>query len=241
MHGASPTGGSQSTCRGARVQPGRDDLARAEEPLTSNRHPGPELERDPPDSRLAPDPSISVAMSSNGLRSLGVVGIGRVGLQSTKETEAAVFRRILGEAFAIVADAIDTGDAIPADVTSDVDTCRAGVAAGLEAIVLDPIAAACFKSTRRFVALARGRTTEQRAQIGALVVMVQEAVATIAGSETKVRETLTGSAERFERLAHIGTSRRFTRGSSRRSRRSSAWRSSDRRSGSGRSRISAGA
>ena len=143
-------------------------------------------------------------MSSNGLRSRGVVGIGRVGLQSGQETEPVVFRRILGEAFAIVADAIDTGDATPADVTSALDTCRAGVSAGLDAVVLDPLAATCFKSTRRFVALARGRTTEQRAQIGALVVMVQEAVATIAGSETSLHKTLIGSAERFERLARVG-------------------------------------
>jgi hypothetical protein len=36
---------------------------------------------------------------------MGVMGIGRVDVQTIRETEAAVFRRILGEAFAIVADA----------------------------------------------------------------------------------------------------------------------------------------
>jgi diguanylate cyclase (GGDEF)-like protein len=110
---------------------------------------------------------------------------------------------MLGEAFAIVTDAIDAGDAVtPADVTSAVDTCRAGLAAGLDATLLDPLAAACFKSTRRFAALARGRAAEQRAQVAALVSMVREAVATIGGSHSSLQETLTGSAERFERLAH---------------------------------------
>jgi diguanylate cyclase (GGDEF)-like protein len=143
-------------------------------------------------------------MSSNGLRSLGVVGIGRVGQQTAAEPEAAIFRRILGEAFAIVADAIDAGDiTTPADVTSAVDNCRAGVAAGLDVKVLDPLAADCFKSTRRFAALARGRATEQRAQVAALVAMVQEAVATIAGSHTSVDEVLAGSAERFEHLTRV--------------------------------------
>ena len=147
-------------------------------------------------------------MSSNSRRSLSVLGLSRVGTQTATEPEAAVFRRILAEAFAIVADAIDAGDGTtPADVTSAVDTCRTGVATGLDATILDPLAAECFKSTRGFVALARGRATEQRAQVAALVAMVQEAVATIAGSHHSVDETLNASAKRFERLAHIDSVR----------------------------------
>jgi diguanylate cyclase len=143
-------------------------------------------------------------MSSNALRSRDVLGIGRVGGETGKEPEAVILRRILGEALAIVADAIDAGDATtPADITSAVDSCRTAVSAGLDAASLDALAVACFKSTRGFVALARGRATEQRAQVAALVAMVQEAVATIAGSHTSVDATLAASAKRFERLALV--------------------------------------
>ena len=141
-------------------------------------------------------------MSTFGLVSLGLRG-DRAGRQPATETEAAVFRRMLGEAFSIVADAIEAADAGPADVTVAVDACRAGVAAGMAAAALDPLAAACFASAREFAAQARRRATQQRAQVAALVAMVQEAVAAIAGSQTSLHETLTSSAERFERLTHI--------------------------------------
>ncbi len=40
-------------------------------------------------------------------------------------------------------------------------------------------------------------------RIAALVAMVRETVATIAGDQASLHETLAGSAERFERLAHV--------------------------------------
>jgi diguanylate cyclase len=73
----------------------------------------------------------------------------------------------------------------------------------MDATILDPLAAACFKSIRALASHARVRATEQRAQVAALVAMVQEAVAAIAGSHSSLDATLTVSAERFERLAQV--------------------------------------
>jgi diguanylate cyclase len=139
---------------------------------------------------------------SNGLVSLGL-NAGNQAPKDSSETDAAAFRHILGEAFAIVADAVGAGDPTPADVTSGVNACCAGVAAGLDAATLAPLAEACFKATRRFTAHARGRAANNRVQVTQLVAMVQEAVASIAGSQTSLDGTLTGSAERFERLAEM--------------------------------------
>jgi diguanylate cyclase len=110
---------------------------------------------------------------------------------------------MLDEALGILADTIEAGDSTPPDVTATIQACRAGIAEGLDAAALHPLAAACFKSLRRFTTHARGSATAQRAQVTALVAMVRETVATIAGSHTSLHDTLTGSAERFDRIAHL--------------------------------------
>ncbi len=140
----------------------------------------------------------SVVMSTNGLMSLGL----STGPAET-EAEAAILRRILAEAVSILGDALEAGEPTPIEVRSAVDTCHAGIAAGLEASAIDPLATACFSATRGYTAHSRTLAAEQRAQVAALVAMVQEAVATIAGSQTTLHETLTGSAARFEQLARI--------------------------------------
>jgi hypothetical protein len=52
-----------------------------------------------------------------------------------------------------------------------------------------------------------GPIRRERAQVAALVAMVQEAVAMIAGNQTSLQETLTGSADRFARLATVNNVR----------------------------------
>jgi diguanylate cyclase len=139
---------------------------------------------------------------SNDLVSLGL-NVASEAPDAGPATEAGGLRHILDDALASVADAIEAGDPIPADVTSALNACRAAVAGGVDAAALVPLADACFNSIRRFTAHARGCAVGQRAQITDLVAMVQEAVATIAGSHTSIDKTLTGSAERFERLSQL--------------------------------------
>jgi diguanylate cyclase len=136
------------------------------------------------------------------LVSLGLRADGS-GPKPPAESETATFRRILGEAFEVLADAIEAGELTPPDVTATVGDCRAGIGKGLGAGALAPLTAACFSSIRRFTSHARNRTTAQRAQVTALVAMVRETVVTIGGSQTSLQDTLTGSADRFDEIAKL--------------------------------------
>jgi len=89
-------------------------------------------------------------------------------------------------------------------VISAVDQCRAKLAAGVAADTLDPLARSCFESTRSVAKLARTRAAEQRAHVAGLVAMVRDTVATITGDQSSLHDTLAGSAERFEKIAHVG-------------------------------------
>lgn len=120
-------------------------------------------------------------------------------------SETDVLRRTLDEAFGTLAEVIEAGDAATkVELIAAVTQCRADLAAGIATAALDSHAAACFAATRNFAASGRVRSAEQRAQIASLVAMVRETVATIAGGEANLHDTLTGSAERFERIARGG-------------------------------------
>jgi diguanylate cyclase (GGDEF)-like protein len=119
-------------------------------------------------------------------------------------SEADAFRRMLGEAFGTLADVLAAADAgTRAEVMSIVDGCRAEIAKGTAADIVEPLAQTCFEATRGIAAHSRNRTAEQRAQIAAVVTMVQETVAAMAGDEANLDETLIDSANRFERLAGV--------------------------------------
>ena len=119
------------------------------------------------------------------------------------ETEAVVFRRILEEALTVLNEAVEAGESTPPDVSASVDAFRTGIAGGLGAAALDPLAAICFTSMRRFTSHERGSATARRAQVTALVATVRETVATIAGSQSSLHDSLAGSAERVDRIAQL--------------------------------------
>jgi diguanylate cyclase len=128
--------------------------------------------------------------------------LGHAGPVTAAPSEAAVLRRTLDEAFGTLAEVLAAADAgALADVIASVDQCRAELAAGVEAEILDPLARSCFDSTRQLTAQARQHAAEQREQIASLVAVVRETVATVAGDQASLHETLAGSASRFERLA----------------------------------------
>jgi diguanylate cyclase (GGDEF)-like protein len=141
-------------------------------------------------------------VSFSTLVSLGLRG-DRSRPQPNQETEAAIFRRLLSEAFEILANAIEPGQELPPDVSATVIDCRAGIASGLPADGVGPLADLCFTSVRRFTSHARGTATAQRAQVTALVAMVRDTVATIAGSQLTLDDTLAGSADRVDRIAQL--------------------------------------
>jgi len=130
--------------------------------------------------------------------------LGRGRQARPEEPDADAFRRMLDDAFATLTSVLAAGDGgAPADVMSLVDGCRTEVASGASAGTLEPLARACFESARGLAAHARNRTAEQRAQVAAVVAMVQETVAAMAGDHASLDETLTSSAERFEQLARV--------------------------------------
>ncbi len=129
---------------------------------------------------------------------------GQTGQTTTGTSEADVLRRTLDEAFETLADVLTGSDVeTPADVMTAVGRCRAELAAGAGADVLDPLVKSCFESMRHMAAHARTLAAERRAQIAALVATVRETVTTIAGDHETLQTTLTGSATRFERLAQV--------------------------------------
>jgi diguanylate cyclase len=138
-----------------------------------------------------------------GLVSLGLRKGRPVQQPPVDDAEAAELRRILGEAFEVLAEAIEAGETIPPDVTASMLACRSGCTTGLPAATLGPLAAACFSSIRRFASHTKGSATAQRAQVTALVAMVRETVATIAGSHSSFQDTLAGSAARVDRIARL--------------------------------------
>jgi diguanylate cyclase len=118
--------------------------------------------------------------------------------------EADVLRRMLDQAFATLSDVLAAGETgTLAPVVAAADRCRAELAAGADVEVLNRLAASCFEETRNIAAHARLRASEQRAQVATLIATVRETVATLAGDQESLSQSLAGSAERFERLARV--------------------------------------
>jgi diguanylate cyclase len=108
----------------------------------------------------------------------------------------------LGEAVAVIAEVASAGEGGGgAAVTAAAERCRYRIRDG--AADEDVIAAAgvCFEAARSVAAAARTQAEERRTQIATLAAMVREAVATVAGDQASLDDTLTGSAERVERIA----------------------------------------
>jgi diguanylate cyclase len=137
-------------------------------------------------------------------KNLVALPLGKVSQKPGVTSEADVLRRTLDEAFGTLADvlaAFDSGTL--GDLISSVDRVRAELGAGVAADIFGLHASSCLEATRNIAAHARNRSAEQRSQIASLVSMVRETVATIAGDQANLHETLAGSAGRFERLATL--------------------------------------
>ncbi len=156
-------------------------------------------------------------------------------------SEDAVLRGTLDEALGTLAEVLAAGDTDTlAEVISSLDRCRAELGAGHRARTSSTRWRERASSRRgASPAHARNRAAEQRVAVAALVAMVRETVATIAGDQASLHDI----AGRFGRTVRAPrprstTSSRFRRSSPRRSRRSSASPSSGGRPGSRRSRTS---
>jgi len=125
---------------------------------------------------------------------------------AARRLECAPLHQTLDEALATIATVLTAAcDAVPiADVIAAVGHCRAQLQADAAPDVLEPLVRACFESTRSTAAHARIRAAEQREQIASLVAIVHETVSTVAGSQDHLQQALTGSADRFARIAESG-------------------------------------
>jgi diguanylate cyclase (GGDEF)-like protein len=129
---------------------------------------------------------------------------GRDAATTRGRSESDVLRRTLDGALRSLAELLAAHEAADsAEIIATLDRCRAQLAAGVDANLVDPIARSCFESARTVAAHGRDLATEQRAQIAGVVAMVRETLATIAGDQASLNETLAESAERFERLAQV--------------------------------------
>ncbi len=120
--------------------------------------------------------------------------------------ECTPLHQTLDETLATIATVLTAAcDAVPiAEAVTAVGQCRAQLLAGAAPEVLDPLVRACLESTRSTAAHARIRASEQREQIASLVAIVHDTVTTVSGSQDHLQQALTGSADRFERIAEAG-------------------------------------
>lgn len=119
-------------------------------------------------------------------------------------------RHTLDGAFSTLADVLTAGDAFGlGEAVPPVEHCRTELTNGATAEALEPVAKSCFEATRNSAGKARALANEQRSQIASLVAMVRETVATVSGNQASLDETLTGSAERFARLAVVNDLRQI--------------------------------
>jgi diguanylate cyclase len=124
--------------------------------------------------------------------------------------EADVLRRVLDGALGALADALVSDDAarLPASLAA-IGQCRTQIIGGGGAGTIEPMARSCFETTRQIAGQTRNQLAEQRVQHAALVATVREVVATMAGDQANLHSTLTGSAERFERIGQLGDIRQI--------------------------------
>jgi diguanylate cyclase (GGDEF)-like protein len=106
---------------------------------------------------------------------------------------------MLDATLATLADVVPATDA--AEIASRIEACRASLAEGTDAAVLQAQVMPCLEAARAMAAQTRSRATEQRLQVTALVAMVRETVATLSGDQASLHESLAESAGRFERLS----------------------------------------
>lgn len=115
--------------------------------------------------------------------------------------------QILDEAFTTIAAMLEAaGETVPVhEALADIEKCRLQLAEGAHPEVLEPLARACYESTRALAAQAGALNSAQRAQIASLIATIRETMSTISGNEESLQDTLTGSADRFEKIAAAGT------------------------------------
>lgn len=108
----------------------------------------------------------------------------------------------LEEAVAVIAEVASASEGGGgAAVTAAAERCRYRIREGAPDQDIAAAAGACFEAARSAAAALRTQGEERRTQIATLAAMVREAVATVAGDQASLDDTLTGSAERVERIA----------------------------------------
>ena len=114
---------------------------------------------------------------------------------------------LLDEAFSTIAAMLTVAaESVPVQkALADIEQCRTHVADGAGAETLDPLARACFESTRGLAEAAAAQTSAQRAHIATVLTAIRETVSTVAGNEVNLQQSLAESAGRFERIAEAGT------------------------------------
>ena len=114
---------------------------------------------------------------------------------------------LLDEAFSTIAVMLSAAaESVPVKkALTDIEQCRTHVADGAGRETLDPLARACFESTRELAEQAAAQTSAQRAQIATVLTAIRETVSTVSGNEANLQQSVAESAGRFEQIATSGT------------------------------------
>lgn len=137
-------------------------------------------------------------------KNLVTLRLGDGGPERRDSSDADFFRHALDEAFRVLADVLRPTDAVAAsEAVSSIDRCRTALQAGDPADAIDPLARSSFEATSNVAAHARVRAREQRDQVASLLEVVRETVVAIGGDHATLRQSLAGSADRFEQLTRL--------------------------------------
>lgn len=127
----------------------------------------------------------------------------KLGGTATPEPSSQLLDDALSTIAAMLAAAAESGPIL--EVLAEIEQCRTHLNAGAQAEVFEPLARACFESIRNLAAQAGVLGTDQRTQIANLLATIRETVSAVSGNEDSLQHTLVESAERFERIATVGT------------------------------------
>lgn len=115
--------------------------------------------------------------------------------------EAPLLRQTLHDTFEALT---DLGMALepmpPSEAFSSAEACRMALRSGAEVETVRPLATTCLTTLRSAAVTARDGAAEQRGHMLALAEALRTTVAAAGGEEETLTESLTGTADRFERL-----------------------------------------
>jgi diguanylate cyclase len=135
-----------------------------------------------------------------------------LGLRAASAGAAGSWRTAIDRLLAMLADVVaDAELGGGAGLHHGIEKCRQVVALGAEPSAVDPLLDECMTLCRQALAGLKGQRLAQKREIAALVTLVREALAAVAGDTRTFTQSLRQSVERLEEFAKVDDVRELQR------------------------------